>query len=250
VSILIAGPILATLAVEISARKEKTLYFATIVSLVAFASFVLNLSILGKIFNITPSLNALLAWAVFALILAYTYGLKILQIAGILCIMGFLSAEVGTLFGCYWLSFGKRPENFIITGIVLFCISFIPHKKYYDFPFMYRFFGLLAIFISILVLADWGNTSYFMIPHERIEHIYQVAGFITAGLVIWLGIKKQWPAITNMGTTFFAIYLYTKFYDWWWKLMPKYLFFLIMGLIAVLLLLVFKRLRTLSEVRT
>ena len=44
--------------------------------------------------------------------------------------------------------------------------------------------------------------------------------------------------------TFFVIFLYTKFYDWWWEIMPKYLFFLVIGLSAVLLLVVFKRLRT------
>jgi len=250
VAILIAGPVLATLGVEFSARKEKTLYFATIVGLVAFASFILNLSVLGKIFNITPSPNAFLAWAVFALILAYTYGLKILQIAGILCLMSYLSAEVGTWSGCYWLSFGERPENFLISGILLFSISFIPHRKLYDFPFMYRFFGLLAVFISILILADWGQLSYIMIPAEQVEHIYQISGFIVAGLVIWFGIRKQWPTITNLGATFFAIYLYTKFYDWWWEWMPKYLFFLIIGLVAVFLLLLFKRLRKYTEVKT
>ena len=203
VTILIAAPILATLGVELSARRERTLYFATIVGLVAFACFVLNLSVLGTIFNIIPSPNAFLAWSVFALILAYAHGLKILQIVGILCLMGYLSAEVGTWSGCYWLSFGERPENFIISGIALFGISFIPHKKYSDFPFMYRFFGLLAVFISILILAEWGMISYFMIPAEQVEHTYQLAGFIIAGLVIWLGIKKQWPAITNLGVYFF-----------------------------------------------
>ena len=34
----------------------------------------------------------------------------------------------------------------------------------------------------------------------------------------------------NTGVVFFVIFLYTKFYDWWWDLLPKYLFFLILGL--------------------
>jgi hypothetical protein len=32
-------------------------------------------------------------------------------------------------------------------------------------------------------------------------------------------------------------------FDWWWELMPKYLFFLVMGLSAILFLFIFKRLR-------
>lgn len=47
----------------------------------------------------------------------------------------------------------------------------------------------------------------------------------------------------NTGVVFFVIFLYTKFYDWWWDLLPKYLFFLILGLTAVLVLLAMKRLR-------
>jgi uncharacterized membrane protein len=42
---------------------------------------------------------------------------------------------------------------------------------------------------------------------------------------------------------FFVILLYTKVFDWWWELMPKYLFFFILGLIAILCLLVMQRLR-------
>ena len=47
----------------------------------------------------------------------------------------------------------------------------------------------------------------------------------------------------NTGVVFFVIFLYTKFYDWWWDLLPKYLFFLILGLAAILALLVLGRLR-------
>lgn len=45
------------------------------------------------------------------------------------------------------------------------------------------------------------------------------------------------------GVTFVVIFIYTKFFDWWWELMPKYLFFLIMSLMAILCLVIFKRLR-------
>jgi hypothetical protein len=43
--------------------------------------------------------------------------------------------------------------------------------------------------------------------------------------------------------TFFLIFLYTKFFDWWWNWMPKYLFFFVLGLTAVLFLVTLRRLR-------
>lgn len=247
VAILIVVPILTTLGVEVSARKEKTLYFAAIIGLVAFAAFVLNLSMLGQIFNITPTQNAFLAWAGFAFILAYTYDLRLLLVAGIICLFSYLSATIGTWSGIYWLSFGERPENFIGAGIVLFGLSFIPHQAYEKFPPYYRLFGLLGVLLSIVVLSHWGNGSYIMMKHSLVEYFYQIMGFVSSGLVIWLGIKRHWPVITNLGSTFFTIFLYTKIYDWWWDWMPKYLFFLVIGLVAILFLLILKRLRALSQ---
>ncbi len=247
VAILATAPVLATLGVELAARKEKTLYFASLAGLVAFACFVLDLSMLGQIFTITPSQNAFLVWSAFAFLLAYTYGIRILQVAGIIALTGYLAATAGTWVGCYWLSFGERPENFIASGLVLFGISFIPHGRYEEFPPYYRIFGLLQVFIATLILADWGRTSYLALPATTIEYLYQILGFACSGLAIWMGIRRHWPGVTNLGSTFFTIFLYTKFYDWWWKWMPKYLFFLVVGLVAVLLLLVLKRLRALNR---
>ena len=39
------------------------------------------------------------------------------------------------------------------------------------------------------------------------------------------------------------IFLYTKFYDWWWATLPKYLFFLIIGLTAVVIIGVLRSVR-------
>ena len=247
VVVLVGAPLLATLGVEVAARKEKTLYFATIMALVAVACFVLNLTMFGRIFNITPTQNAFLAWAAFALMLAYRYGMRLLLVAGIISLLGYLSATVGTFAGCYWLSFGERPENFIAAGLVLFGLSFIPHRFYSNFPSVYRFVGMLSVFVAILILANWGMLSYLRVSHRVIEHGYQVLGFVFAALTLWLGLSRKWTGMTNLGSVFFAIYLYTKFFDWWWEWMPKYLFFLIVGLVAVLLLSMLRRLRTLTR---
>ena len=56
-------------------------------------------------------------------------------------------------------------------------------------------------------------------------------------------VRRQWPDTVNTGISFFVIFLYTKFFDWWWDALPKYLFFLVLGLAAVLILLVLRRLR-------
>ena len=73
---------------------------------------------------------------------------------------------------------------------------------------------------------------------------YQLLGFAMAAAVIWLGVRREWPDVVNTGLTFFVIFFYTKLFDWWWQSMPKYLFFLLLGLSAVLILLILRRLRS------
>ncbi len=163
------------------------------------------------------------------------------------CVMGYLAATIGTWSGCYWLSFGERPENFIIAGILLTTASAIPHQKNPSFPGLYRGYGLLTIFIAILILANWGRISYLPWNNDIIEIFYQTLGFVFSAAMIGLGIKCRWSGTTNLASTFFVLYLYTKLFDWWWDWLPKYLFFLLLGLIAVGLLLTLKRIRGMAR---
>lgn len=88
VTLLVATPLLLLAATEYAARRAKSLYYAALLSLVAVAAFITDLSILGTIFNMPGSPNALLVWGAFAMILAYVYGLRLPLAAGLLCLMG------------------------------------------------------------------------------------------------------------------------------------------------------------------
>ncbi|MDP3815860.1 DUF2157 domain-containing protein [Pseudomonas sp.] len=226
-------------------HRDSSGYFSKLAALIAFTCFVLNIVMLGQIFNITPSDKALLPWAAYALLLAYACGARLLLAAGILCVLAFIAARVGTWSGIYWLGFGERPENFIPAALLIFAVPLLINQRRFDgFAMLYRVFGLLALFLPILVLANWGAGSYFDYPTERIENAYQLLGFIAAAAVIWLGVRREWPDVVNTGLTFFVIFLYTKLFDWWWESMPKYLFFLVLGLTAVVILLILRRLRS------
>jgi len=244
VFILVVAPLICLTITMYVSHREKTGYFSKLLGLVSFACFVLNLSMFGQIFNITPSANAFLIWAVFAFLLAYASDARLLLAMGIICISAFLSAKTGTWSGCYWINFGERPENFFPAAFILFGVPFLPHSKFSGFAVIYRVFAMLLFFIPVLILSNWGMISYLNISTDSIEVIYQIAGFIFSATAIWVGIKKSWPEVVNTGNVFFTIFLYTKFYDWWWDWMPKYLFFLVIGLTAVLMLFIFKRLRT------
>lgn len=225
-------------------RRETTGYFTKLAAMVAFACFAINIAMLGQMFNITPSDKALLPWAALALLLAYTCDLRLLLAAGILCLIAYVAARTGTWRGMYWLDFGERPENFFPAAVLLFLIpQLIRHDRSGDFAPVYRVFALLTLFLPILILGNWGSLSYLEFDADVIEGAYQVLGFALSAGAIWLGVRRHWGEVVNTGAVFFVIFLYTKFYDWWWESMPKYLFFLVLGLTAVLLIFVMRRLR-------
>ena len=219
-------------------------YFTKLAAMVAFACFVLNLVVLRQIFNITPTDNALLALAALAFLLAYSCDLRLLLAAALCCVIAYVSARVGEFSGMYWLDAGKRPENYFPVAVLLFVTPLlIPHRRFSGFDVTYRVFGLLSLLLPMLILGHWGAASYLDLDPILIEGGYQVAGFVASSLIIWLGARQSWQDTVNTGIVFFVIFLYTKFFDWWWEIMPKWLFFLLIGLTAILILLTLRRLR-------
>ena len=241
---LVTASALTFLATVGIAIKDRSGYFVKLAALVAFACLVLNISMFGQIFNITPTDKALILWAVFAFLLAYAYDMRLLQFAGIACLVAYLSARVGTWSGIYWIYFGERPESFFPAAVLMFLVPHvIDHRRYTDFTAVYHVSAMLILFIPMLILANYGSISYLDADPAAIEAGYQIAGFVMSAVLIALGLRKSWGEVVNTGTVFFVIFLYTKFFDWWWDVMPKYLFFLVVGLTAILLLIILKRLR-------
>ena len=242
--ILITAPASMFLLSLYFSQKEQSAYFSKIAALVSLACFVLNLSMLGQIFNITPSPNAFAVWAAFSFLLAYACNARLLLFFGIVSISSFIAMKVGTWSGMYWISFGERPENFLIPGLIIFVLPKLAnHKHFTGFELIYRVMAMIIVFLPILILSNWGQISYLNWPSDMIEGVYQLIGFALSATAICLGIKRHWSEVTNTGNVFFILFLYTKLFDWWWDWMPKYVFFFVLGLSALLALMVFKRIR-------
>lgn len=246
-----AAPIISVLATFFVMSRDRTGYFGSIFGLLTFCLIILNLVLLGNTFVLPSSPRAFLVWGATGLILAYAFGFRLLLYAGLLSLLGYLSAEVGTWSGCYWLDFGEKPENFILAGVLITAGFKIPSKgEYSSFPVAYKVIGLLTLFFSILTLSNWGASSYLPWEIKSIENFYQIIGFLLWGAVIFFGVRRDDSYFANMGIVFFTIQLYTKAYDWFWNWMPKYLFFFLVFLIFLFALLVLSRLRKYRIERT
>lgn len=244
VSLLVSAPLLTLGLTWVVSQRETTGYFAKLLSMLSFACFVLNLVMLGQIFNITSSDKALLAWAVYGFLLAYAFDVRLLLAMAILALAGFIAARVGTWSGMYWLYVGERPENFFLPAISIFYVPLAWRQaRYSGFNPIYRVFGCLLFFFPVLVLSNWGYGSFLPWDTDIIEGFYQLVGFVGSAGLIALGIRRQWNEVVNTGNAFFVLFLYTKFFDWWWEIMPRYLFFLVIALTSLLLLFIYKRVR-------
>jgi len=244
VSILMATPLFGLAAMHFASRFERTLYFTGLIGLVVFASFVLNLVVLGQIFNRISSPNAFLAWGALALALGYTYGLRLLLAAGLISWLTFFAATIVSWSGAWWESFYSRPECMLAGGALIIGVSMcLHHHKHQNFPGIYRLVGLLAVFLSLLTLWFAGTGSFLPLEPKSVERLYQVVAFVTAAFTIWVGIRHNLSGTVNLGAAFFTIFLYAKFVDWWWDRMPKYAFFFVIGAIAIGLLLAFRKIR-------
>jgi uncharacterized membrane protein len=244
VAIVAAVPLLALVGAEFLAARERTLYFTGLLALVAFASFVMNLVVLGTIFNINSTERALLAWGGFAMVVAYRYGLRLLLSLGLLLLIGYGASLVTAQFGYRWLDFGERPELVGFLSLLAFCAPFaIRHRRHTDFPAVYRLIGIIVFFVCVLSLAEWGIPSYLPFGQNNIERLYGFVGLVTSAGAIWMGIARHWNDVVNASATAFVIFLYTRLYHLLWDWMPKYLFFATIGALGIVLVLAFKQMR-------
>ena len=253
VAILVAAPALAFGLTEVAARRERTGTFASLLGLVTFACFVLDLVMLWRIFNVVPSANAFLAWALFGMVIAYAYGLRLPLAAGVVCLLLWLAAQVGTWSGMPWESSLEYPEHHILAGLAVLAIPPVllvfKHRRRPELERVYRLAGLFAVLCALLWLAEVPGDSRLPLDPESLEVLYHVLGFLVPAAAIAAGLWRRWGDVVYLAATFFVIHLYARFFDWWFDWMPKYLFFLILGLAAVGALAVLMRLRRLLAAR-
>jgi uncharacterized membrane protein len=246
VTLLIGAPVLVLLALEAVSRRDRTRYYTGLVGSIAVAAMILDLSVLGQMFNIAPSPEALLVWSAFALIVAYGYNLRLPLAAGLTCAAVWLAARAVWLSGAHWEVFGDRPEVFLAAGTLIALLPLVvTHGTRADFPVVYRVVGMVLALGALEILMH-PSVSYIPAPVAVLRALYQVMAFAVAGVTVWLGVRQGFRDLTNVGSAFFALFLFDRLFSWWWDWMPKYLFFLIIGATAIALLVLFRKVRAQS----
>ena len=244
VAIVWTAPLGALAAAAWAARREKTLYFTSLLALVAFGCFVLDIAVLGTIFNARPSPLPWLAEGIFALAIAYEWGLQVMLAAGVGCTIASVLVAVAVWTGHPWDAGFARPEVALIPALLTFAAAHhTGNVRRHGFSRVLRLAGALVFFVALLALTEAGSFSYLPFGPRAVQHTYQVVAFVVAIAGMWAGVTRRWNETLNASAAFFALLLVLRFVDWWWEWMPRYLFFLIVGGTAIGFLVALRRVR-------
>jgi len=243
---LTAAPLLLLAGTEFAARRERTLYVASIMAVAATAAFILDVNVVGAIFNMRPSPSAFALWAAFAILVAYRYGMRVLLAAGLAMALYAVCAIAIAAAGLDVNAALARPEPLLPLGaLAIAAAPLAPNRRHAGFPDVWRMTGLAALLVPVLFLSTWSEVfSYLPLPGNVLGKVYDAAGFALGGGALWLGFRKGWPGFVHAAAGFLVVFLVAKCFDWWWDWMPRYLFFLVLGGIAVAALILLGRLRS------
>jgi uncharacterized membrane protein len=244
IGLLALGPVLSLALTDIAARRERNRYFAWLAGLVACASFVLALEAAGRILSLPHSPWRYLAWAGFGAVLAWSYRFRLVLAAAVVSFSIFLLGSLTALTGAWWVGFLSRPEGIAASGVGWVALTVLrPQLLAPDFAATVRLTGAIMAFLALFVLGIDGNLSLIPFDGEAVEAVYDVLALALAGVGIWLGIQRGWTELRLVSTAFAVLLLIVKAFDWWWDWLPRELFFLALGLLAVGIMVALRRYR-------
>ncbi len=240
VAFLTIAPIAALAATVTAARRERTLYVASLCAIVACGAFVLQTVMFGAIFNLPGSAHVLGSWAAFALAVALPFRFALPCVAGVGAAIAYAAALVVSLQGAPWYEFGLRLETVMFPAAVAYAAWRVMPRELQSWT---RGAALAFALGALLGMSTFEGSSLLPWSRSVIEAFYQILSVIVAVAVVALGVRTGRAETLVAGALFTALFLIGRFVDWWWDWMPKYLFFLALAALAIAWLLLLGRLR-------
>jgi uncharacterized membrane protein len=228
----------------IAYTRRADLYYVGLIALAAGVALVMELSALGTVLNLTDSPQVLLAWGTFALFTAYAYGLRLILGAGLVLLCAWTAGLVLHMRGYNWPDF-MESSQLLIPGAAIstWCLGCpVAGVRKGSTSSTGSAVSCSASFPSHALYSGDLCCGY-LAPHS-VAAVYQVIGLLLAGALVADGLRLATTWLVNVGAVGFVVFLFVRLHSWWWNWMPKYLFFLMLGIIAFGLLLVFRRIRS------
>jgi|TARA_R100000455_G_scaffold30725_1_gene22240 peptidoglycan/LPS O-acetylase OafA/YrhL len=248
IALVTLAPFLGWGITEFVARRFKTRYFTQLAALVAIACFVLNLYLLGEIYNITPSPYAFLVWGSFALFLGIRHDLDVIQGLGLASLGLFLGALLTKFAGFYWLH--EVIAEFYLAAFALILLApLLPFGWLKERRLTFYYIGMLGIFLLLLSLVTLSPDSLLPFDGKVVGWIYLIVALAAGGGALALCLRAGWGQGAYLAAGFLIVFLLLKYFDWFWDKWPAYVFFLVLGLLAIAVIAALRKLRLKGRAR-
>jgi hypothetical protein len=196
------------------------------------------IAFLGKTFdNGSGNFPLLFLLSVFVYgFLAWRMDSRMIWLFALVSLGSWFGTETGyqTRWSDYFLGL-NYPLRFVLFSIVLVSSCYILKKQKWFARFweLTYVIGLLYLFMSLWLLSIFGNAG----DIDKWWHIRQISFFywgIIAGVVaigfLLFGLKTKDVIAREFGITFLIIFIYTKYFEYFWDNTNKTVFFGILGL--------------------
>jgi uncharacterized membrane protein len=243
VALLTAAPLLLLGATEYAVRQPGARPLAELFALVALGAFVLQLSAFHSIFSLRDSPHAFVAWAALGLALGHGHAFRGPGLAGVALLAWWLVMMLAEATGGTWRDPLRALEHAVLAGGALFAVGTLTRSGPPEMPPLYRLVGLLVAFVPMLLLATSGDLSGLGLARRTTELLFQCLTLASSVAAIVIGVRLGWIESLLAGTVAFLMLAVIKSVDWFWDWMPRYLYFLLLGLVALLVVLVLRRWR-------
>lgn len=179
--------------------------------------------------------SLILSASIIYLAIGAIFPSSLMWIVGLISFSSWFGAETGYVsgWGAYFLGM-NYPLRFTVFGALLIAVglSFKKTKIVILSKPTYGF-GLLNLFIALWIMSLFGN-------YHDLSEWHQASGFelfcwsflfgiTTIGAIFW-GLKTDDGMMRGYGITFLFINLYTKYFEYFWKVTHKAIFFAILAI--------------------
>lgn len=197
-----------------------------------------SIAFLGKTFDNGSghfSILFLLSVLIYG-ILAQKFKSQLIWAFALISFGSWFGTETGyqTNWSYYFLGM-NYPLRFVLFGFLLILSSFFLVKlhKLKQFQDLTYIIGLLYLFVSLWLLSIFGNfgtiEDWFKVKQIELFYWGIIAALISIGFII-LGLRRKDPIAREFGITFLLINIYTRYFEYFWDIADKSIFFSILAI--------------------
>ena len=193
---------------------------------------------LGKTFdNGSGHYSLLFLLSVFVYgFLAWRMDSRLIWLFALVSLGSWFGTETGyqTRWSDYFLGM-NYPLRFVLFGIVLVvaCFALRKRKWFLLFDDLTYVVGLLYLFLSLWLLSIFGNygniNAWWNIKQISLFY-WGIISAAFAGGFLFYGLKSKDDIAREFGITFLIIFIYTKYFEYFWDHTNKTIFFAILGI--------------------